>query len=117
VRDEVRDVAAARAELPHRHRSVLRDLQDRQPAVRGHVLVLFADRLFEDVELDVTRLFRERLQRHVIAAVMVQRIEQADEIAARRSESRARGKIGDRADSRIRISARRARARARDEVH
>ena len=76
--------------------AVARDLQHRETAVRRHVLILFADPFLEDVELDVAGLFGQRLQRDVVAPVVVERVEQPDDIAARRAEPGAGRQIGDR---------------------
>ena len=46
----------------------------------------------------MTSLFGQRLQRNIVAPIVMQRVEQSDEIAARGAESRAGGKIGDRGD-------------------
>jgi hypothetical protein len=44
----------------------------------------------------VTRLLGQRLQRHVVAAVVMQRVEQSDQVAARGAEAGPGGKVGDR---------------------
>ena len=96
VGDEVGDVAAAGAELPHLHLAALGDLQDREPAVGGHVLVLLADPFLQDLELDVAGLLGQRLQRHVVAPVVVERVEQPDDVTARRPEPRPGREVGHR---------------------
>ena len=45
---------------------------------RGGVLVLLANRLLEDVDLDVTRPLRRVVRGHTFAAECMQRVEQAD---------------------------------------
>ena len=53
------------------------DLEARDAAVGGDVLVLLSDRLLEDVDLDVARLFRQGAGGDVLALVGVQRPQQA----------------------------------------
>src|SRR5206468_11782579 len=81
--------------LSHRDASVAFDYQDRQAAVCGHVLILFADAFLQNIELNVTGLFGQGLQRDIAAAVVVQRVQQSHEIAARRSEAGAGRTVSD----------------------
>ena len=75
------------------------ELDELQSAVGGDVLVLLADRLAADLDLDAAGLRRQPLGAHEPAGEGVERVEQADRVAARGAEPRAlRGHVGDRGD-------------------
>src|SRR5207253_1662432 len=95
MRDEFGDVAAAGSQLPHLDRTIPRNLEYGESAIGRHVLILLSDRLAQDIQLDMTRFFGERLQRDVITPVVMQRVQQSDEIATRRAQSRAGRQIRD----------------------
>ena len=98
IGDELRNVAAVRRQLADIHDPVAGDLQHRQSAERRHVLILLADPFLQHVQLDVTSLLGQGLQRDVVAAIVMERVEQSDEIATGRAEPRSRRKIGNRGD-------------------
>ena len=75
-----------------------RYLQYRQPAVSRHVLVLLADALLQGLGLDVAGLLRQLLQRHVVPPIMMERVQQSHQIAARRADSGACGQVRHRGD-------------------
>ena len=63
-------------------------------AVRGDVLVLLADRLLQEVDLELARLARELLGRDELALERVEAVEQRDREAARRAEARVGRHVG-----------------------
>ena len=67
-------------------------------AVRGDVLVLLADRLAEDVDLDLAGGLGERARRDRGAARVRKRLQQADRVGARGAHAGAGGHVGDRRD-------------------
>ena len=67
-------------------------LELRDAAERGDVLILFSDRLPQQVELDVTGHLRQIARVNEVALVLVERLEQGRREAARRSQT---GSCGD----------------------
>ena len=80
------------------HRPVGMEGVGADSAVRGHVLVLLARRLAQDVDLDLARVLREATRRDRDAAGQRERLQQADREGAGRAEARAGGHVGDRRD-------------------
>ena len=76
-------------------RSVAIERHRADPAVGRDVLVLLADRLLEDVYLELARLVGELLGGHELALEGVQAVEQSDGEAARRAEPRVRRHVGE----------------------
>src|SRR5262249_17518388 len=65
------------------------------PTDGGDVLILFADRLAEAIDLELTRLFGELFARAEVALVRVERVQERDGEGGRRSEPRVRRNVGD----------------------
>ena len=70
------------------HVSARLETEQIESAKRRGVLVLFADGLLEDIDFDVGSLFRELTCGYALAAISMQRIEQANGKAARTAQSR-----------------------------
>ena len=69
-----------------------------QPPVRSGVLILLADRLAHDVDLDPAGLARQSLRRGVAAGERVERVQQTHGEARRGSDAGTRRNIRDRGD-------------------
>ena len=66
------------------------DLKEKtiQPAERGRILILLADRLLQNLDLDMAGFLRKLAGRNALAAKRVQRVEQADGKTARSAQTR-----------------------------
>ena len=80
------------------HGSARAEREQVEPAERGRVLVLLADRLAEHVDLDVACLLGQLARGHAFATEGVERVEQADREAARTAEAGRGRQVADGAD-------------------
>ena len=94
VRLEVVDDLVAHGQPLDVDRAVGVERHRADAAVGGDVLVLLADGLLQDVDLELARLAGELLGGHELALEGVQAVEQRDGEAARRAEPRVRRHVG-----------------------
>lgn len=74
------------------------ELDEVQAAMRGRVLILFADRLFQDIDFKLAGLFRQLILGGKARSVGVERVDQRHGKGAGRSESGPGGNVGDGGD-------------------
>ena len=94
VRLELVDDLVAQREALDLDGAVGLERQRADAAERRDVLVLLADRLLEEIDLELAGLARELLGRDELALERVQAVEQGDREAARRAETRVGGHVG-----------------------
>ena len=82
VRDQTGERAVSQLHRANLDCAVYGNLQHREATVGCHILILFADTLFQDVQLDVARLLGQRLQRYIVSPVVVQSGQQAHQVRA-----------------------------------
>ena len=64
-------------------RAIRREFEATQTTERRDVLILFADRMFEQIDLNLARLFCERPLGDVLATMSVKRSEKTDDERSR----------------------------------
>ncbi len=93
VLEQVQRVVA-RLDRPRAHRVVLVELEHRRAAERRDVLVLLADRLLQQIDLDVAGHLGQLARVHEVPLELVQHAQQASAEAARRPEAGAGRDVG-----------------------
>ena len=86
----------------HIHGAILTELEGRDAAEGRDVLVLFADGLPQDVDLDVTGLLGQHLARDEVLIQRMQRAQQGDRETAGRTQASPGGNIGKADDLQVR---------------
>src|SRR5208282_3737961 len=79
------------------------DAEAGDAAIGGDVLVLLADRLAQQVDLDMAGLLRELLRRHEALPVGMQRLEERGREAARGAEARTCPNVGHAGELEVRL--------------
>src|SRR5258708_829302 len=74
-----------------------------QSTERGRILVLLADGLFEDIDLNVGGFFGQLTRRNTLTSISVQRMKQAHGKTTRPGEARRGRQIAHRADINRRV--------------